>query len=152
VNRDKLYADLVRDEGKKLNAYQDSGGYWTIGVGHLLGLSPRMLSITEDECAALLEHDIKEAEALLVPLFGQMNEGASLGPGATPNPERYFALVNMAFNLGNRLATFKKFIAAVNARDWAGAAHEMLNSLWAVQVKGRATRLAAIIQTGVDPV
>ena len=29
-----LRADLQRDEGYRLSAYQDTGGVWTIGVGH----------------------------------------------------------------------------------------------------------------------
>lgn len=34
--RTKLTAQLRRDEGEKLYAYQDTLGYWTIGIGRLI--------------------------------------------------------------------------------------------------------------------
>lgn len=36
MNIFKLKDDLMRDEGNIRHAYQDSLGYWTIGVGHLI--------------------------------------------------------------------------------------------------------------------
>ncbi len=69
-------------------------------------------------------------------------------PGCLSQGEtRERALVNMAFNLGGRLAGFKKFLKAVNARDWPTAAVEMMDSKWATQVGDRATRLRDQILT-----
>ena len=51
-------------------------------------------------------------------------------------------LVNMLFNLGRpRLTKFKNFNAKLLEGDWAGAAPEGLDSLWARQVGARANRL-----------
>ena len=36
MNRDKIIALLSLHEGRVEHAYQDSLGYWTIGVGHLI--------------------------------------------------------------------------------------------------------------------
>ena len=142
MNRTKLREELRRDEGERLHAYRDSVGIYTIGVGHMLGTSPRMLDITPGESAALLERDIDNAEALAWSLIQNADVWA--------NDLRSRALINMAFNLGNRLAAFEKFLTAVSASDWEQAAVEMLNSKWAGQVGDRATRLAQMIATGAE--
>lgn len=142
INRDLLKQELMRDEGVRLESYQDSVGLWTIGVGHLLGPTRRMTTITRDEMWALLEHDIDIAL-----------DGTHLLATRWGNPEfssaRGRALVNMAFNLGvNRLAGFKKFLAAYKAGDWKTAAKEMMDSRWAQQVGPRADRLRDMILNG----
>lgn len=134
----QLRKDLIRDEGLRLTAYQDSVGLWTIGVGHLLGKTPRMSELTPRECDVLFAADVEEAQAILsryvtAPLLSEA---------------RHRALVNMAFNLGPRLGEFKKFIAAVNAGDWATAAAEMQDSAWWGQVGARAARLRDAIMEG----
>ena len=51
---------------------------------------------------------------------------------------RQRVLVNMGFNLGlTRLLKFKKFLAALEERDYETASVEMLNSRWANQVGAR---------------
>jgi lysozyme len=142
MDRLRLREELIRDEGERLIAYRDNSAEknWTIGVGHLLGSTPRMSSITKHESRALLEADIDEALGVahvLVPKYSFFAE------------DRQRALVNMAFNLGMRLAEFKKFLAALNAEDWNLAATEMMDSKWAGQVKDRAERLKQMILRGV---
>ena len=62
---------------------------------------------------------------------------------------RQRVLVNMGFNLGlTRLLKFKKFLAALEKKDYETAAIEMMDSRWAVQVKGRANRLRDKILSG----
>jgi len=141
INRSKLKEELIRDEGICLVPYKDTVGLWTIGVGHLLGAEERMTKITQSEAMALLESDINVAEDIVSRLFLEMKNY----PG---QETRIRALVNMAFNLGNRLAGFKKFIAAVNQEAWSKAGIEMMDSKWATQVGPRATRLRKMIETG----
>ena len=51
-------------------------------------------------------------------------------------------MANMCFNLGiTRLLKFKKFLAAMEDKEWDKAAVEMMDSRWATQVGARATRL-----------
>lgn len=137
---DRLLRDeLVRDEGLRLAAYKDSVGLWTIGVGHLLGHTQRMTAITKTEADALLAVDIytaMETADRWIPEWRQASEA------------RQRALVNMAFNLGNRLQTFKRFRASVARGDWKRAAVEMLESKWAQQVGPRALRLRDMIRDG----
>ena len=146
-----LKAELIRDEGKHLKAYKDSVGLWTIGVGHLLGSTPRMLEITEAECEALFNYDIDTAEKVVEKLFPHFKQGAggSILTFSEDEDVRARVLVNMAFNLGPaRLAEFKKFVAMVRLRAWADAAREMMDSKWATQVGKRALRLRDMMRDG----
>jgi len=61
------------------------------------------------------------------------------------------ALCEIAFNLGGRWQGFGHARAAIKAQDWQTAHDQMLDSLWAKQVHGRATRLANYILTGKYP-
>jgi len=141
MSNDKLKKELIRDEGYRLTSYQDSLGYWTIGIGHYLGLNRRMTTITRTEAEALFFSDVAEAERIvnsLITYEGYISDA------------RRRALVNMAFNLGPRLGLFKKFIGHVNAGKWAAAAFEMTNSKWAEQVGNRAERLRDMIDRGTE--
>ena len=134
-----LRRELLRDEGVRLEAYRDTLGNWTIGVGHLLGDAPRMTRITQQEADALLDYDIDSAEALAMTLVPN--------PDARATGSRWRAIVNMTFNLGPRLAQFHKFLAALDHSQWDAAADEMLQSKWATQVGARANRLAFDVST-----
>ena len=135
------YRDIAReqlrvDEDEKLKPYRCTEGALTIGVGRNLDAK----GIRPDESALMLENDINDAEAdarALVPSFDSLSE-----------PQKA-ALVNMAFNLGrDRLRGFRKFLAAIAARNFEQAATEMMDSLWAAQVGARAKRLAKQIRIG----
>lgn len=149
---DKLKKELVRDEGIKLLSYRDTEGNWTVGVGHLLSLRntprPRIDELTMDEAMAFLDLDIRKAERTATDIFPMWKE---------LDPVRQRVVINMAFNLGNRLSGFKNFLAsmklAVVNRDprlFEEAALHMMNSKWAIQVKGRADRLVSMMKTGTD--
>jgi len=150
-----LKAQLERDEGRRLKAYRDSstlmtGGLWTIGVGHLLGGSPRMSSITDDECDTLLARDIEIAVEGLDRVFGQRL--------VTLDASRMRALVNMMFNRGEERVrhsttitpAIKEVLASLTRSDWSKVSAAILASPWAAQIKGRGVRLAKQLETGVD--
>jgi lysozyme len=135
-----IVSQLRRDEGERLSAYQDSLGYWTIGIGRLID-ARRGGAISQEESALLLTHDLaKIAEQLHSHL-----------PWTIPlDDARYGVLLNMAFNLGFAgLVKFHNMLTAMQAKDWETAAKEMLNSAWAGQVGERATRLAAQVRSGI---
>lgn len=143
----KLRAELTRDEGLKLQAYQDTLGFWTIGVGHLLGKTQRMIEITVAEAEALLDADIESARNLAimaVPKIDFMND------------VRQRALVNMAFNRGRHLLQSTKILPALihgsETGDWSRVAPAIQGSEWASQVGKRADRLAIMFATGKEPV
>jgi lysozyme len=135
VNLDRLKADLEADEGRKSTLYRDSLGVETFGVGHnaYKALSDRAID-------QILEDDINEAVADLdrnIPWWRSLSES------------RQLALANMCFQLGYpRLARFKKMMAALEAGDYAEAAKEANDSLWAIQTPKRARRIISMIREG----
>lgn len=139
----QLRKELIRDEGLRQEAYRDSLGYWTIGVGHYLGDSKRMTFITRPEVNALLDADIAEARKIAYRLAPK-----AFGQWQWQDGARARALVNMAFNLGPRLSQFKNFLAAIDAEAWELAASEMMRSKWAKQVGKRAERLRDMVLNG----
>ena len=128
---------LVRHEGLRLKPYLDSVGKLTIGVGRNLDDN----GITEPEAMYLLRGDISRHEEELVQAFPIVRNLSR---------ERFFCLLNMAFNLGiPRLKTFRNMWDAIHRQDWERAADEMLASRWAKQVGRRAMDLADIMRTGI---
>lgn len=161
----RLRADLTRDEGLKLAAYQDTNGFWTIGVGHLLGadgLQPRMLRVTNDEAMALLDWDIEIATNSARAVF-DCGTGANSNLWHLLDDVRQRALVNMAFNRGEKrmresstitpaiITAFQTFPFMLNDQAWAAVADAILASPWAKQIGHRAERLAYMLKTGKDP-
>ncbi len=136
IDRNRLAAQLRIDEGERKKPYLDSVGKTTIGVGRNLtdvGLFP-------DEIEYLLQHDITRAENEL---------RTNLPWYVSLDPVRQEVLVNMCFNMGwSVLSTFKNTLDAVRRGDYEAASKGMLQSKWASQVKGRATRLAEKMRTG----
>jgi lysozyme len=131
-----LVDQLVRDEGLRLHPYADSVGKLTIGIGRNL----TDVGISEPEAEMLLSNDIAIASSRLAEAF-PWTSGL--------DDVRRSALINMAFNMGvGGLANFRKFLAALQAKDYKTARNEMLNSQWAKQVGARAQRLAIQIETG----
>jgi len=129
---------LIRDEGNVSWAYQDSEGYWTIGVGRLID-KRKGGGLSEDEIMYLLENDIKRstAEAEKFTWFYDLNA------------PRQAVIISMLFNMG--LPTFKQFkrmIMAIEKGDFWQASHEMMDSKWADQVGPRADRLSTMMETG----
>lgn len=135
----RLHAQLIRHEGMVLHAYQDSLGYWTIGVGRLID-KRKGGRITEAEALSLLDNDIR---AHTEHLYGNAAWIADL------DRVRRDVLINMAFNLGVAgLLKFKNTLALVREGRFAEAAAAMLKSKWATQVGGRAVELAEQMRTG----
>lgn len=137
------YAKLINHEGEKLSAYQDSLGWWTIGIGHLIdarkgGSIPQRISreLFEDDVA------VKTVQARIAfPWFDWLN------------PVRQDAIVNLTFNLGiDGLKKFRLMIAAIEKQEWHQAAFELNNSLWAKQVqRQRVVDLTYAIEKGEWP-
>lgn len=129
-----LKAQLRQDEGFRSKPYKDTVGKLTIGFGRNLDDN----GITTSEAEILLENDALEA----------MRDAKSLFCNFDNLPVSVkVALSNMAFNLGrSRLASFKKFRAAIERADFDTAASEAMDSLWARQVKKRAEKIAEAIR------
>jgi lysozyme len=134
-----LETQLLRDEGEILHAYQDSRGYWTIGVGRLID-ERKGGGISKDESRLLLGNDITKVMnrlAVSVPWILQLDS------------VRAGVLQNMDFNIGiDGLLEFKNTLALIKAGDYEAASDALLESAWATQVGPRAQRLALQMRTG----
>ena len=127
---------LPRHEAISLYPYRCPVGKLTIGCGRNID----DLGISRDEALYMLDNDIRRVRLELekaVPSYLALSD------------RRQAALIDMCFNLGlSRFLRFKKFLAAIEARDYAEAAAEMLASRWAEQVGKRAVTLAKMIKEG----
>jgi lysozyme len=99
-------------EGCKLIAYPDSGGVWTIGYGHINGVT-QGITCTQEQAEAWLVQDIQLASdvvnrAVTVPLT--QNE--------------FNALVDFVFNIGGGAFQSSTMLRLLNAGDYAGAADQ----------------------------
>lgn len=132
----KLIAEITRDEGFHTMPYRCPAGFLTIGVGRNLDVN----GITQHEARVMLTTDLGTAERELLKILPNYLEYSDA---------RARALLNMMFNLGaRRFAGFVKMIDAVKCEDWEMAAHEAANSLWAIQVGDRASRIVKMLREG----
>lgn len=130
-----LQAELTRDEGERLKPYRDSVGKLSLGIGRNLDDT----GISHDEALYLLSNDIVSAELWL---------DRNLPWWADLDPVRQRVMVNLAFNLRNKLLGFANTLRAIQAKDWQAAHDGLLDSLWAKQTGQRAQRLAYMMLTG----
>jgi lysozyme len=141
---DKIKEDLVKHEGYVTEIYLCSEGYATFGIGHMVTetdmeytwpvgtpvTDERILQVFHDDCKIAVE----DAEKIVEDLYAHPDDVIRV-------------LVNMVFNLGRpRLSKFKNMIAAVDAKDYAKAADEMVDSKWYRQVKTRGVELVEIMR------
>jgi len=155
--RNDLLDKLIVSEGLKLQVYKDTLGIDTIGIGRNLedrGITKEELDwmdipnigivyemgITEADAVYLATNDVQIVEEELLRAHSCVEQLDSV---------RQLILVDMAFNMGvPRLCKFKMMWAAIHDEDYPTAAKEMLDSRWASQVKGRATKLANAMHNG----
>ncbi len=133
-------ADLRRHEGLRLKPYKDSLGNWTQGYGRARGIKEDSPEVPREQAEKWLLADYIEAKQCARKLVSNFDSLDNV---------RKTVLINMAFNLGcKKLGTFKNTIRFIETGNYHQAALNMLDSLWASQVKGRATELAKRMSTG----
>ena len=137
MDRQKVRADLIRDEGWRPHVYRDTLGWLTIGYGFLVD-ARRGGGLPQHIADAWLDDLIAQTAHLL----------RSRWPAFDDQPEDVQrALVNMAYQLGvSGLLNFRRMLAALERNDRAEAARHALDSRWAIQTPNRATRIAALIR------
>ena len=140
----KLKKLLIEHEGYRLDLYQDTKGFLTAGIGHLMTKKdgPLVLGrkVTAEQVNLWFESDIQMAI-----LIAKSYLGAAWN---TLSEERKIVLVDMCFNLGPKINKFVDFKAALVAGDYVLAVKSMQDSLWATQVPTRAKSLAKIMESG----
>ena len=144
MNIEKLREEIAADEGEVHEIYLDHLGLATFGIGHLVrdddpesGL-PVGTPVDNDRVVEAFESDIETVLSDCNKLYPDFND--------LPE-EAQRVIANMMFNMGRpRLSKFKGMKSGVDARDWARAADEMVDSRWYRQVTNRADRLVERIR------
>lgn len=146
---------LKFEEGCELERYEDSEGYATIGIGHLLEDeqsdeeleiigSEDVQSITMEQAEKLFELDTEDVLEDMPRLFTE-EEWDSF------DAVRQCVIISQLFQCGcPRLRKFKKMITAIKEGDWETAAKESLDSRAAKQTPQRWERQADMLQYGAD--
>ena len=123
--------DLKQFEGFSSVAYLDTTGNYSVGYGHRCAKSAWM---SRERALAVLSDDIAIATK------GARRAFATYDSQPAKIQE---ILVCMTFQLGQAgISKFHKFIAAINAHDYATASVEMLASRWHKQCPKRVQTLA----------
>lgn len=135
---ERIIDRLVADEREVLHAYEDHLKFLTIGVGRLID-QRKGGGISREESRYLLANDIRRCMAIA----GQWDWFDQL------DWPRQGVIVCMLFQLGARgVSGFRKMLAAIDRKDYQGAADEMLDSDWHKDTPARCERMAAIMRSG----
>ena len=113
-----LGIDLICDfEGKRLVAYDDGVGVWTIGFGTTIypnGIKVKKGDVcTEAQAKAYMAHDLKKFELAV-------NNGVTV----LLNQNQFDALVSLAYNIGTNAFKNSTLVKKLNAGDYRGAADQ----------------------------
>lgn len=140
MTNEDFIAWLTREEGKVKHAYQDSKGYWTIGVGRLID-KRKGGGLSDEEIDYLLNNDVEKKIAEVrraLPWFDNLTSN------------RKAVLVAMAFQMGTAgLLGFKNTLKMIENGEYEKAAKGMLNSKWAkTDSPARAQRTAELMRRG----
>lgn len=114
-------------EGRRLTAYQDSGGVWTICDGHTKGVTKGMRA-DNATCDRLLREDLIIHEKQLLACAPEL---------ATVPAETYVAINDWAFNVGTGAACKSTLVRLVKSGDLRGACDQL--SRW-TRVNGQVVR------------
>ena len=140
-----LIKELERDEGRVCHAYQDSLGFWTIGIGRLID-KRRGGGLSDEEMDYLKRNDIARFTT-------ELDKAAPWWRSFDPVRRR--AVLNMTFNLGVGWIThghpkaWPNTVALLKAGRFKDAADAIrANKVWVGQVGDRALRIAKQIETG----
>ena len=155
INRPLLDSQLMLDEGLRLQAYKDTRGFLTVGVGRNLDANPlspaelavvghdaRTLPITQDQAMFLLHNDEMKSFTTLtnnLPWWPRMDD------------VRARVCVDLDFNMGwDKFQKFKQFFNFMATGDFDGAANDLMGTAWYGEVGNRGPRLVNMVRTGED--
>lgn len=135
-----LLDQLEHDEGFSLQAYQDTKGLWTIGVGHHDPSIHAGMVWTHEQVDTQLLADVTTIEREMdhfMPWWRKLND------------VRQDVMINLGFMGIGTFITFTTFLEYVASGEYALAASDLLNTKWARDVgPGRSGRCANHMRTG----
>ncbi len=135
-----VHDHFSNEEGYRQNSYLDTKGYWTIGIGHMLGKSDAFKGMrwSDDKIIMTFENDLDNSLCTAKEIFPEF---------AILPPNVQLAVLDMIFNLGpSGFRQFKTVIRMVHAGRYKDAAVAALDSKWAQQdVPNRAARTTRLL-------
>jgi GH24 family phage-related lysozyme (muramidase) len=149
MNKEVLKEQIKRHEGEVLEIYEDSLGYLTYGVGHLVKDDdpefgqPVGTPVSQERVDEVYELDFEKHVEETIHVFESKG-----GEDFYSLPEDIqHVLVNMTFNLGGtRFGKFNNMWKGVIANDWEKVAVEMEDSRWFKQVGRRSVELQEMVR------
>lgn len=112
----KTGADLlIKREAERLEAYQDSAGIWTIGVGHVAAWVKEGSKITKEKSRSLFGHDVAWAERAV-------NDGVSV----EITQSQFDSLVSFTFNVGPTAFARSTLLRELNSGNHHNVPHQMM--------------------------
>jgi lysozyme len=136
-------AFLTQQEGERLTSYKDSGGKWTIGVGHLMSTGGAGVHVTHEQSQQLLTQDLARFEAAV-------NKAVT----RTITQHQFNALISFAFNLGEGNLKKSSLLRLVNAGSTDAVAITNAFKIWrnvngkpSAAIEARRLREAALFLT-----
>lgn len=124
---------LIDSEGKERFAYQDSLGYWSVGIGRCIDKRIGK-GLSDQEINYLLDNDIAQCRKQLEGFDWYLAQ----------DDVRKEVLVELCFNLGlPKLLKFTNTLNCIAKKDYHGTVLNLLNSNWAKQVQQ--SRIQSII-------
>ena len=125
-----IVESIKKHEGFRSKVYKCTEGYDTIGYGFAI----KDLIIEEDIATLILMRKVKTLLERIIIAFHWFKD---------IDDKAKRVVVEMVYNLGVRgFSKFKKTIYYLETEQYKEASVEMLDSLWARQVKGRAKELS----------
>lgn len=110
---------LMAREGVRLDAYRDTKGIWTIGVGHTSAAGPPEvrsgLSITQAECDEIFSRDLEKYEDAV---------NRAIKPALAQN--QFDACVSLCYNIGPSAFNHSSVVRFINSGEMEAAANAFL--------------------------
>jgi len=131
---DALKNQIKEHEGYVNTVYKDSLGKRTVGYGHLCVEDhwEDNKKYDQEYLNSIFEEDFNNACGIAKKLIGDI-------PLKQSSKE---VIIEMCFQLGYRVAKFKKMWEALKQEDYVTASKEMINSRWFQQTPLRCKKLA----------
>lgn len=136
-----VHDHFIFEEGMRNKSYKDTRGYWTIGIGHLLGAHDDFSGMywTDPKILMTFENDLDRSFATAKEVFPEYS--------TFPHTVQ-IAILDMIFNLGaSGFRQFKQTIRLIHNGEYSKAADSAALSLWARQVPNRARRTCDLLRT-----
>lgn len=152
---DKLIERVKKHEGYKITPYKDTVGKWTVGYGRNLEDNPLNTKEVIELFSRVNFKSTVDAEIFFESLLTvdimvhtmELEDNLTMFPMCDDDEQT--VLIDMAFNVGvPKLLGFKGMLHAIDNDDKVQAAVELLDSVYAEQVKTRAVENAKLLAGG----